>query len=342
MKPGRIVAVHLKNRIHYGSVTGLGFSIFHRFTHAVCDAMEKHGFHTMGFHYVPTCVVGENNQTYRLTFGEMQKDSTKMGAGIPEEIWIFRKPPTFSDNAYADEPVMHNMCKCPYFGHQAPHDDFVRPMSILLDCSKCKQFFQHEELITVGQQDYSLAKWQIDADAFWHSSGNRLLTPEEIKQSSLKEIRAWWNKFNSETIYDYEGHIQLLQELDAAGKLSRTWTTLPLRSNTGYIWNDVNRMHGLNQQQRLRKQQNHICPQPYDEVNRVIELYSNEGELVGDNFGGIGTTGVCALKKKRRAFLTELNDTYAKCAGVYLKETEIKNEIPMLFDLVQTDGEVDE
>src|SRR5690606_13039832 len=81
MKPGRIVAVHLKNRIHYGSVTGLGFSIFHRFTHLVCDAMEKHGFHTMGFHYIPTCVVGENNQTYRLTYGELQKDSTKMGSG---------------------------------------------------------------------------------------------------------------------------------------------------------------------------------------------------------------------------------------------------------------------
>src|SRR5690606_20887446 len=49
LKPGRICAVHLKNRIHYGSVTGLGFSVMHRFTHLVCDAMEKHGFCTMGF-----------------------------------------------------------------------------------------------------------------------------------------------------------------------------------------------------------------------------------------------------------------------------------------------------
>jgi hypothetical protein len=113
LQPGRICAVHLKNRIHYGSVTGKGFSVFHRFTHLVCDAMEEHGFETMGFHYIPTDVVGENNQTYRLTFGEMQKDSTKMGAGIPEEIWLFRKPPTSTENAYADDPVKHN-CECPF------------------------------------------------------------------------------------------------------------------------------------------------------------------------------------------------------------------------------------
>ena len=105
LKPGRIAAVHLKNRIHYGSVTGLGFSVMHRFTHLVCDAMEAAGFHCMGFHYVPTDVVAENNQTYRLGFGEMKKDATKMGAGIPEEIWIFRKAPTSNENAYADDPV---------------------------------------------------------------------------------------------------------------------------------------------------------------------------------------------------------------------------------------------
>lgn len=292
LKPGRIAAIHLKNRIHYGSVTGLGFSIFHRFTHAVCDAMEKHGFYTLGYHYVPTCVVGENNQTYRLTNGEMLKDSTKMGSGIPEEIWLFRKAPTSTENAYADEPVTHD-----------------------------------------GQY-YTLANWQIDADSFWGSSGNRYLTPDEMKKMDLKQIRAWWNKFNAGTVYDYEKHVQLLKDLDSANKLSRTWTTLPMRSNTPMVWNDVNRMHGLNMEQSRRKQRNHICPMPFDEVDRLIELYTNPGDLVADPFGGLGTTGVRALKKGRKALLTELNDTYAHCSSVYLKETEQKKEIPTLFDLI--------
>src|SRR5690606_37996048 len=54
LKPGRIAAIDLKNRIHYGSVTGKGFSTMHRFSHLVCDAMERHGFECMGFHFVPT------------------------------------------------------------------------------------------------------------------------------------------------------------------------------------------------------------------------------------------------------------------------------------------------
>lgn len=333
LKPGRIAAVHLKNRIHYGSVTGKGFSIFHRFTHHVCDAMEKHGFETMGFHYIPTCVVGENNQTYRLTFGEMLKDSTKMGAGIPEEIWIFRKPPTSTANAYADEPVSHNVAKCPCCGIADLPKNFILPGAIMMFCNKCNNFFTEEDLI-LPDVDYTLAHWQIDADAFWGSSGNRYITPFEMRSWGLDKVRGWWNRFNKETVYDYDRHVALLNQLDEAGKLSRTFTTLPLQSNTPFVWDNVNRMHGLNMEQSRRKERNHICPQPFDEVDRVIELYSNPGEEVADPFGGLCTTGVRAVKKGRRAFLTELNEEYARCGNIYLKESEMKRAIPTLFDMV--------
>eukprot|EP01037_Dinobryon_pediforme_P011467 gene11467-11560_t len=142
-----------------------------RFTHLVCDRMEKHGFETMGFHYIPTCVVGENNQTYRLTFGEMQKDSTKMGSGIPEEIWIFRKPPTFTDNAYADDPVKHN-CECPFCHRHNVIEKYLRVGGILLQCP----------------DKACLPHWQIDADAFWQTSGNGYITPQEMSQWGLDRI----------------------------------------------------------------------------------------------------------------------------------------------------------
>ncbi len=335
MAPGRIVAVHLKNRIHYGSVTGKGFSTFHRFTHLVCDSMEKHGFETMGFHYIPTCVVGENNQTYRLTFGEMQKDSTKMGSGIPEEIWIFRKPPTYKDNAYADVKVDHNS-ECPFCHKSNAREQYEKTGAIILQCPdrECRQFFPKEDLIIHSEFQLSLPHWQIDADAFWKTSGNGLLTPQEMRMMDLSQIRKWWDIFDPSHIYDYENHVQLLKDLDEAGKLSRTFTTLPLVSDTPYIWNNVNRMHNLNLEQSRRKERNHICPQPNDEVDRVIELYSREGELVGDSFAGLGTTLVRAILKKRKAFGTELNDVYAKHANFYLKAAELKmaqQSMPTLF-----------
>jgi DNA modification methylase len=331
LKPGRIAAIHTKNRIHYGSVTGLGFSTFHRFTHKTCDCFEKNGFHTMGFHYIPTDVVAENNQTYRLGYGEMQKDATKMGSGIPEEIWLFRKAPTSNENAYADVPVTKNMVRCPYCAHEEVPKEFERKGSPLAYCKGCKQFLQFNELQSAfNDPEYTLAHWQIDADSFWKSSGNRYLMPHELKTFGIDKLQAWWKKFNSEIVYDYDGHVKLLQSLEDT--LSKTFTTLPLRSNSDFIWNDVNRMHGLNMEQSRRKKQNHICPMPFDEVDRLIFLYTNEGDKIGEPFAGLGTTGVRAIKHRRKAFLTELSKLYFQCGGMYLKEAEYKRNIPTLFD----------
>jgi hypothetical protein len=60
----------------------------------------------MGMITVVTDVVRENNQTYRLGWTENCKDGSKMGAGMPEYILLFRKPPTDSSNGYADAPVV--------------------------------------------------------------------------------------------------------------------------------------------------------------------------------------------------------------------------------------------
>ena len=52
----------------------------------------------------------------------------------------------------------------------------------------------------------------------------------------------------------------------------------------------------LNNNQTFEKEQNHICPLQFDIVDRVIERYSNKGDLVDDPFNGIGTTVYRAIK----------------------------------------------
>jgi hypothetical protein len=65
----------------------------------------KHGFRLMARITIDTDVVRENNQTYRLGWSENAKDGTKMGAGMPEYVLVFRKLPSDLSNAYADTPV---------------------------------------------------------------------------------------------------------------------------------------------------------------------------------------------------------------------------------------------
>ena len=105
LKPGRMYCVHAKDRIVYGSVSGLGMYSVNRFSDKCADHLERHGFIFCGRITVTTDVVRENNQTYRLGYSENAKDGTKMGVGSPEYILLFRKLPSDQANSYADEPV---------------------------------------------------------------------------------------------------------------------------------------------------------------------------------------------------------------------------------------------
>ncbi len=105
LKPGRVAAIHVKDRVLFGSQTGYGMPSIEPF-HAQCiHHYMKHGFIYFGMITVITDVVRENNQTYRLGWTEQCKDGTKMGVGCPEYILLFRKLPTDTSRAYADEPV---------------------------------------------------------------------------------------------------------------------------------------------------------------------------------------------------------------------------------------------
>lgn len=106
LKPGRVFACHVKDRVLFGNATGTGMPTMEPF-HALCiEHYMRHGFMYFGMITVVTDVVRENNQTYRLGWTEQCKDGTKMGVGCPEYILLFRKLPTDTSRAYADVPVV--------------------------------------------------------------------------------------------------------------------------------------------------------------------------------------------------------------------------------------------
>lgn len=106
LQPGRMACIHVKDRIAPGGLTGLGFQTLQPFHAETIQHYMRHGFAFMAQITVVTDVVRENNQTYRLGWTEQCKDGTKMGAGVPEYVLVFRKPPTDSATSYADEPVV--------------------------------------------------------------------------------------------------------------------------------------------------------------------------------------------------------------------------------------------
>lgn len=291
LMPGRIAAVHVKDRIRYGYQKQLQYTTIDDFSGETVRSFTKHGFHLIGKITVPTDVVQENNQTYRLTWGELVKDSTKMGCGLPEYILLFRKSPSDEKNAYADIPVAKS------------------------------------------KETYSLAKWQLDAHAIWQSNGNRFLTIDQAETLNPKTIYAWWKEYCRVIPYDYQLHIDACETLDKAGKLSKKMMSLMNRPNTPDVMNDVNRLKTLNANQANRKKEKHICPLQLDIIERLIFQYTNEGEMVGDPFGGLFSTAYQALKMNRKAWSMELCENYYDDGLFYLKSIEYKLSVPTLFDL---------
>jgi hypothetical protein len=94
LKPGRIYACHVKDRILFGNVTGAGVPTVSPFHAEALMHGRRHGFDYLGMITVVTDVVRENNQTYRLGWSEQCKDATKMGVGSPEYVLLFHKPQT--------------------------------------------------------------------------------------------------------------------------------------------------------------------------------------------------------------------------------------------------------
>ncbi|MGN1020581.1 MAG: DNA methyltransferase [Aristaeellaceae bacterium] len=292
LRPGRIFACHVKDRVLFGSQTGTGMPTIEPFHAMTIEHYMRHGFQYMGMITVVTDVVRENNQTYRLGWTEQCKDGTKMGVGCPEYILLFRKLPTSREKAYADTPVEKD------------------------------------------KADYTRAQWQLDAHAYWRSSGDRLVTRAEIERAPVDRLQTLYRRYSRTHVYDYAEHLDLARRLDQDGRLPATFMVLAPGSWDDTVWDDISRMRTLNSEQVRGGRQMHLCPLQIDIVDRLITRYSNPGETVYDPFGGLMTVPVEAVKLGREGIGTELNPDYFRDGVGYLKEADAERDIPTLFDLI--------
>lgn len=77
------------------------------------------------------------------------------------------------------------------------------------------------------------------------------------------------------------------------------------------VWMTVDQGRVLNKDgARDQADERHICPLQLDVIDRAVELWSNEGDLVYSPFTGIGSEGVGALTLNRRFVGSELKESY--------------------------------
>lgn len=319
LQPGRIYACHVKDRINFGNVTGAGIPTVSPFHAEALFHGMKHGFDYLGMITVVTDVVRENNQTYRLGYSEVCKDGTKMGVGSPEYILLFHKPQSDRSRGYADTPVTKAKPLC-----QADNG-----AAVAFD----------RKLAPIPGTGYSVARWQVDAHAFWRSSGDRLLGSSELASFGPAKLAKMFTDLSLSNVYSYEYHVEVGEAILANKALPADYLSLAPGSTDPMVWHDIVRMRTLNGEQSARAVEKHVCPFQIDIVDRLINRYSNPGDLVYDPFCGLGTVPVRAMKLGRRGAGSELNSAYFADQVHYCRAMEREVSMPTLFDWEALDAE---
>jgi DNA modification methylase len=252
-----------------------GYRHIEPFSDKVTAAMRAADWLFFGRITVATDPVRENNQTNNLPYSELLKDASRFGVGMPEYLLLFRKPHT----ATAE-------------GGQ-----------------------WSDERVTMDSDAYTLPRWQLDANSFWRSDGERL---------------PW-----EDGGYNYQRHVAYLEDLDRKVLLGRSHgQSVP--TDNPWVWWDISRIKVLNG--RLAKEnedEKHICPLQLDLIERCITRWSNPGDTVLDYFAGIGSVPWVALQMNRRGAGIELKRSYYEVARRYLQDLEFQQAQPTLFDLAE-------
>lgn len=173
------------------------------------------------------------------------------------------------------------------------------------------------------------------AHAFWRSSGDRLVTKEEVENAPVDKLQALYRQYSRDHIYNYDDHVRLAKELDKDGRLPATFMVCAPGSWTDGVWDDINRMRTLNTNQRLKKREPHLCPIQLDIVERAINRWSNPGDTILDPFGGLMTVPYMAVKMQRYGVGIELSCDYFRDGLGYLQEADEAGKTFTLFDLAE-------
>jgi len=110
------------------------------------------------------------------------------------------------------------------------------------------------------------------------------------------------------------------------------------------VWDDV-RIDNVLQFKDSKEDddEKHVHPLQLDVIDRIVELYSNKGEIVLTPFMGVGSEVYSSVSMGRKAVGIELKDTYYKQAILnlqtvksrYVNETRLQKDL--MFDLTENE-----
>lgn len=202
-----------------------------------------------------------------------------------------------------------------------------------------KNFAARAEVVRQGMADYMLIFRKWDGV---EGTESEVPVKHNLKAPGITNLRRAMQEGditdeidNEKDVHEYVGENPPSDYKDDRQYSIKVW-----QRYASPVWFDIRQTNVLNKAQaREDADEKHICPLQLDVIERSIDLWTNgssgqtEGDLVLDPFTGIGSTGVSALKMKRRFIGMELKESYFNVSCRNLVEADAKYNAPDLFSM---------
>jgi len=169
----------------------------------------------------------------------------------------------------------------------------------------------------IGLRDFSgmLIKWFNDCGFIYHSRVTIWKNPV-IEMQRTKALGLLHKQVKKDSVMSRVGIPDYVlffrNEGDNEIPIQNTGISVDLwQKMASPVWYDIDYSRTLNYREgRSEQDEKHICPLQLDTIDRIIHLYSNEGEIIFSPFGGIGSEGYSAMKLNRKSISIELKESY--------------------------------
>lgn len=122
-----------------------------------------------------------------------------------------------------------------------------------------------------------------------------------------------------------DGSVMWIVDSDSATNID-TW-----QRYASPVWMDINQTRTLQYQNaRDTDDERHIAPLQLDVIERAMQLWSREGDVVFSPFMGIGSEGYVALQMGRKFIGAELKESYFALAHRNLDEAENVKQLELI------------
>ena len=134
-------------------------------------------------------------------------------------------------------------------------------------------------------------------------------------------LNAWNNangtNLNENQLWDYLKKTYENHEDPKSNKLSHyIW-----QRYASSVWDDIRIDNVLPfRDSKEEDDEKHVHPLQLDVIDRIVELYSNPGEIVLTPFAGVGSEAYSPVSMGRKSIAIELKDSYFKQMGLNMKE----------------------